>query len=412
MAKQTTTAWLIVAGLWIAMGLLFGSVQTTAGMFYRAVAGSFHLSRGMVSLLSSMTAPGLCVGMVLSGWLMQRVDAKRVMLLGAVLVGLGFVCASRAHSFAQLLASCLLSGFGSGLGAYVPVSFIIGNWFGKRSGLAMGVAMTGAAFGGSAMVMLVGWVIAKAGWRWGYVALGLPVFLIAVPLIALIRSRPNDREVAARHEPAAELTGLELGPALRSREFWLVFLALFTFGWETHSIVGHLPPYLSGIGYGTAEVSTALSAALALGSVGKIGLGWLADYIDSRLVTMASFVTGGFGMVLLIGSASRALLIAGVLVMGLSWTAPLALVPVVTMKSLGLKNYGAIFGVAAIATALGSGTGPVVLGWVYDLTGSYRDPLLINAALMAVTGLAICGCRPLAQTLVAVAEAMPLASQG
>ena len=412
MAKQTTTAWLIVAGLWIAMALLFGSVQTTAGMFYRAVASSFHLSRGMVSLLSSMTAPGLCVGMVLSGWLMRRIDAKRVMLLGALTVGIGFVCASRSHSFAQLLASCLLSGFGSGLGAYVPVSFIIGNWFGKRAGLAMGVAMTGAAFGGSGMVMLVGWVIAQAGWRWGYVALGLPVFFVAIPLIALIRSHPNEGELTARRESAAELTGLELGPALRSREFWLVFLGLFTFGWETHSIVGHLPPYLSEIGYGTAEVSAALSVALALGSVGKVGLGWLADQIDIRLVTMAAYVMGGFGMVLLIGSSSGGLLVAGVVVMGLGWTAPLALVPVVTMKSLGLKNYGAIFGIAAMATALGSGTGPVVLGWIYDLTGSYRDPLLINAALMGVTGLAMCACRPLGQTISAVPEAMALASQG
>jgi hypothetical protein len=73
------------------------------------------------------------------------------------------------------------------------------------------------------MTLVANAAIARHGWRGGYVALAIPMIVVAIPIIVLmVRSRPP--QVGARTTmpgaaPALDVPGFELAEAARTRSF-------------------------------------------------------------------------------------------------------------------------------------------------------------------------------------------------
>jgi len=392
--KQQRLAWLTVAGLWLTLAIMFGSVLPTQGLYYRPISAVFHTSREGVAMISSLSAIGMCAGGLLAGALMLWLDARRVIMIGAVLSGLSFFAAGRAPTFSALLYSNLLVGLGGGLGGLVPVSFIVGNWFGRRPGLAMGVAMAGTSLGGSVMVMIVNSLIVHFGWRISYQAMGFAPFVIVLPLMLVLRSAPPAPRADERVATSA-LPGLELPPALRTREFWIIVATEWGAGAAAGAVVPHLPAYLTGIGYRSGEAALAVSVVLGITSLGKVTLGLLADRRSGRLATVINCLLEGLGGMLLIGAARSGFLLPALVFYGLTWGTPLALLPVLTIETLGLKRYGLIAGLSNLALTIGQASGSLLAGWTFDRTGGYADAYVVMALALLINAVAVAACRPL-----------------
>ncbi|HLH78415.1 MAG TPA: MFS transporter [Candidatus Binataceae bacterium] len=408
--NERKSAAAVVVALWLCLALLWGATMSTNGMFYRPVSGAFHTSRATVSMLSSVLAFGLCGGSLVSGWLLGRFDARRIMMAGTLLLAAAYLCASQAASFQILLACHVLMGLGVGICTLIPVSFVIGDWFEKgRVGLAMGITMTGAALGGSAMVMVVGYFISKWGWRWAYFAVSIPMLLVVIPILTRLQSRPPWQTSAKRSDSrqAEGASGLEVAAALRRREFWLIALTEFLFGFVTNSMINHLAPYIEGLGYSTQRSAAILGMAFALTSVGKIALGLTTDWIGSRWAVAIDFLVYAASMGLLMGAARPALLMTGMVCWGLSFGVPIALLPLLIIQSLGLKCYGAISALISLAFTAGNFIGPIVVGRIFDLSGSYTIAFVVSLGCLMLAAFAGLACRPLIQTQAAIA---PLAA--
>jgi MFS family permease len=150
---------------------------------------------------------------------------------GATLTAASLLFASQANSYFPLLLSCFLAGLGVGMATLLPISLVIADWFREKRGIAMGVAIAGVSAGGMVMVQVAAAAIRAGGWRAGYVALALPILLIAVPLtVIVVRTRPPDgARRAATMQPQEEalsnlpeLEGFSLAEAVGMRSFWLV----------------------------------------------------------------------------------------------------------------------------------------------------------------------------------------------
>jgi len=397
--KHGQAGWLMVAGLWVCLAVLFGSATPPIGLFYKPVSADFHTTRAGVSMLSTLQALGTCAGALIAGWLLNWIDAKRVMVAGAALEGASFLLSAHAPTFNTLLMYSGLVGLGEGISTLIPVSFIVGNWFGEGAGLAMGLTMTGTSLGGSLMVGVIAVSIARGGWRHAYVVIALPIFLLVIPLIMLLRSRPPQATPTAGRSRAQDpgLAGLEVHEALRTREFWLIAASQFAFGSVGAGLLNHLVPYLQSIGYGRGRAAIAMSVVLATTSLGKISLGFITDRIGARWTVVLNFVLEALGIAALIGAARVLFLACGIGGYGLTWGTPLALLPLLTMESLGLKRYGAISGLTSIGFTAGNAFGPLAAGRVFDVTGSYTWALVGMSAGAAACALAVLGCRPLSE---------------
>jgi MFS family permease len=151
---------------------------------------------------------------------------------------------------------------------------VLANWFEDRRGLAMGIAISGTTVGGMIMTLVASSVILGWGWRSAYIALGLPMVVIVVPLLAVtVRSRPPGAVKLSVAESADRLEGFETLEALHARSFWMLVVANLCFGFAAAGAVVHMVAYLEGVGYRPGSAALAMSVFFGCAAMGKVGMG-------------------------------------------------------------------------------------------------------------------------------------------
>lgn len=408
MTKPERRAWSVVAVLVVNMLIVFGPVSTP-GVFFPPLLKTFGWDHERVSLVFSVSGAAIGLSGLAVGWMLERIEARLVMSVGIAIAGVGLLLASRANSFGLLFTALLVFGLGIGGAFNVPSSFVVANWFGgeriSRRGLAMGIVMSAASVGGMVVVEGAQYVIVNHGWRAAYLAMAVPMFVIVLPLvIAVIRSRPTDHALAMSagpdeadaHAETAEVPGLEVGEALKTRSFWLIIYANFLFAFVAGAMIVHLVTYITGIGYSASTGALTLSIVLGCTAVGQFLAGFLADTFGPRRTMAVAYVLEALGIASLIGARSPVLYVLFLLLYGCTWGAALVLVPILLLESLGLKRYGSFGGIAlGLAAALGQAAGPLVLGRVYDATGYYTDALQLIVVMLVLGAGAALICVPL-----------------
>jgi sugar phosphate permease len=398
MSARERQQWIIVASLFVTLFLVFGSGYDTFPVFLLPLVKHFAWSHARAASLQAALALAAGLTVPLIGWMLDRVEARVVMALGAALAGLSMLFASRVNSFGPMLAAYIALGLGMTGATLLPCSLVIANWFGARRGLAMGIAFAGTSLGGAGMALVASHAIASGGWRAGYVALGVPMLAIVTPLIALtVRSRPPGAAAEAVSVAAAgaALPGLELSEALRTRSFWTIAAAQFLYACVAAGMLAHMGAYFAGLGYKAAAAAEVISAIYLCTSAGKLVMGAFADRLSGRRALALDFAMAGAGLALMFKAASAAFLIPFVILSGLTMGAPLVLIPLVAVDSLGLKRFGSIMGVAGLFSTIGGAIGPIAAGRIFDVTGSYSMALVMFIAMCAAGVGASLACRPL-----------------
>jgi len=402
MTNRERQGWWIAASLFLALFLLWGSGFNTAGLFIAPFIKQFGWGRTQVSLLVAAMAFASGISSPIAGRLLERVEARGVILAGTLLSGAGLIVASRANAFAPMLVAYTILGLGLGLSTFVPTALVISNWFGERRGVALGIVMGGQSLGGMVMAPLVSWTIARTGWRAGELVLAAPMFAIVIPLVfALVRSYPPEaspsatpRAEAVVGDPFADVPGLEVPQALRTRSFWMIVAAQFLFPLAGAGAFVHMVAYLAGIGYSDAAAAMSLSLVLLFATVGQPLMGVVADRISGRRALALAFALLALSLVMLLAAGAAAMLVAFVLIFGLIVAGPIVLSPLVVAESLGLKRYGSLMGLVGFPFTLGLALGPLAAGMIYDLTSSYARAFELCAAISVVGVVASLSCVP------------------
>lgn len=398
MTKRERQGWIIVASLFATLFLVFGSGYDTAGVFFTPLLTYFKWSRAQLSTLQGGLAISAGLSAPLIGWLLDRVEARVVMVAGAAIAGVAFLIASQANSFPVMLVAYLVLGIGIGASTLLPASLVIANWFGARRGLAMGLTFAGTSLGGTVMTMVGNQAIGFGGWRAGYITLGLPMIVLVIPLVLLvIRTRPPaaESQKLSVAQAANALPGLELGEAVRTRSFWMITAAQFLFACMAAGAGLHLITYLIGLGYTAAFAAGMMSLVYLFTSVGKLAMGIFADRVSARVALTANFLAASVGMVLIFGAQRTVFLVPFVIIFGLTLGAPLVLVPLLTVESLGLKRFGSIGGIAGVFNTIGAAIGPIGAGRIFDVYGTYSLAFEIFLVMAVLGALATFACLPL-----------------
>ena len=420
MLKQKRQAWLIVAVLFAALAFIFGGTIATPGIFFAPLIREFGWSHARVSSLASSVTLGTIPGSVVVGFLLERVDTRIPIVAGAALTAGSLLFASHADSYFPLLLCYFFAGFGVAMATLLPAALVVANWFQAQRGVAMGVAIAGVSAGGMIMVQVAAAVIRADGWRAAYAALALPVLLIVIPLVlVVVRNRPPDAAVqglsleAGREARvlAQDLEGFHLTAAIRTRSFWFIAVAGFLFDFTVYGILTQLVVYLLGVGYRPAVTAIVLSLTLGLNAVGKVLFGAASDRIGARLSLALAFASIAGGIIVLFSSRETVGLAIFLLVYGPAWGAPLMLIPLITIESLGLKHYPSLGGILRVAQAAGGILGPVTLGRIFDLTGSYRPAFGLCILCAAVGAAATLGCQKFSPAVTIANEILSLQSR-
>src|SRR5215813_4216520 len=262
------SAWLVVAVSSVGLFFHFGSLLVNAfGVFLTTLCAEFHWSRGQVSMAFMLATLTAMLTMPLTGWLTDRLGARRPILVsmaafGAGYASLSFLTPNLWHLYAVFL---LLGLVGPGTSA-VPHASLISRWFTERRGLALGIAMCGTAIGGVIWPWATQALLGRFGWRNAYAISGGAVLFVAVPLLLVLLKEPsapvrsyNLVKPGISDDKADGLTSRE---ALGGGLLWLLLIAFFIISMSIQACMLHLVPMLKDRGM------TPLNAAFAASLMG------------------------------------------------------------------------------------------------------------------------------------------------
>jgi MFS family permease len=377
-AGRVFHGWIVVAAAFAITFIGFGCAYTFSA-FVQPLQQEFGASRGSVALAFSLSGFVYFGFGLVSGRLADRWGARRLAMLGMLLVGAGFALASQARTLLQVyLAYGLGVGFGIGC-AYVPVIGTVQRWFDRQRALASGLAVAGIGVGTLVMPPLAAALIEQVGWRSAYLYIGIAAAVVGVAIATLIVSNPRELELSS--------DGMSLREAVASSAFKRMYVACFAGSLGAFVPFIHLVPYARDIGIDTGTAATLIAIIGAGSTAGRFFLGGVADRMGRARFLSVTYVGMMFAMLLWAVAGSLPWLIAFAGVFGVFYGGWVAVLPSVVMDLFGRRNVSSIIGALGTSVALGTLIGPSAAGFLFDVTSSYVWPIVTAAAANLVAAL-------------------------
>lgn len=379
----------LVSCLVCQMGLGLGGY--VFAVFLKPVALEMGWSRTAFAAVGGPLLLGMALASPLVGALTVRLGARAVFAAAITLVAAALLGLSVMEELWQFyLLGLLLGAAVTGLGD-IPAGAVVAQWFGRRRGLALGLAYIGSNLGGALVPIVATAVAARSSWRTALQVLAAGGWLLIVPFALFgIRERRETRDEPA--SPAPPHPGLTLAEAARTPAFWLLGTVLFLFYFYYLGVNNHLVAFLSDAGLSDQAAARGFGAAVAVGIAGKLVMGLAVDRVPVRRAAVATFALMALGSLALLGVARLPVLLPPfLLVHGFTVAAENVLLPLLVVDCFGVRHLARIYGTLMLALLPGGAAGPLFAGWIFDRRGAY-DPAFAVFALgncLAVIALAV-----------------------
>lgn len=397
--------WYIVSVAFVASMMSAGIQAYGLGVFVTPMTTELGWSRTDISLgQTASTAVSGIIGLFMGG-ILDRRGGRALTVGGALIAGVGFILLGQVHTLWQyyaVKAGVLTLGM-AGMGGMVA-NVVVSNWFIRRRGRAIAITAMGTSFAAIIVPSLAAQMIDAFGWRTAWAVLGVAVWVLVIPLAALVmRRRPEDhglvpdgRYIAPRagDRLAAQRASVEgvrwtRAQAMRTPALWMLIL---TFGFGSMgfgAMLLHLIPFLTDSGYTRVQAAGAFSMLGVAGLISKPVWGIIADRVPSRFAAAAEFALLAFGIFAISVAPTLSLMYAAIFLMGVGVGGVITLQETVWADYFGRLTLGTVRAVGRPFTIVSSAGGPVLAGLAYDLRQSYEIAFLIFIGAYAIAAFLI-----------------------
>ena len=385
--KESPYRWVIV-GIGALMGCVSIGALFSLAVFKNPMALSTQWSQAGISAAMTINFLVLAFGSFFWGSVSDRFGPRIVTLIGAVLLGLALVLASRAKTLLQFQ---LTFGFLMGLSVsafFAPMIAAVTGWFETRRSLAVSLVSAGVGVAPMTVAPFATWLLGRTDWRSAMLIIGLGAWALLLPTALFVRRPPPALPAGAGDVVAP--ANMSVSQAITSKHFLILGFTFFACCAAHSGPIFHIISYATWCGIG-AMAATSIYSVEGLGGLGgRLLLGLLADKFGAKWV----LVTGLFVQSLAISAylAARELgefyVIAAIF--GIAYGGVMPLYAVLAREYFGQKIMGAVFGAATMLSSLGMAIGPLAGGWVFDRFGTYAWLYVGSASIaLAATLLAL-----------------------
>lgn len=388
--------WVVVAITGLTL-LVSAGVRSAPGVFLLPLVSDPALgwSRDTISLAVALGLVLFGLAGPLTGWLMSRIGARLVMLLGMLLVGLSMgISAFMTRQWQMFLFWGALGGLGTGLASSVLGAAVANRWFVERRGMVTGMFGAATSAGQLIFIPILTWLVLNIGWRNSSFALAGAGLLLVPLILLLMRNDPADlglRPLGASEVATTLALGAEHGimqRALRSPEFWLLSATFFVCGATSNGLIGtHLQPYAIDCGLAPTVAAGSLALMGSMNFVGTLTSGWLTDRFDPRKLLCVYYGFRGLSLLLLPFVHNQFGLAAFAVLFGLDYIATVPPTTALVADSFGRRNVGTVFGWVFCAHQVGASLAAWLGGVAREQFGSYGVAFLVAGVIAIAAGM-------------------------
>ena len=391
--------WAVVIACGIIASFSWGLGFYGLGVYLHALNRLHGWSAGLISVAVTAYYTLSAGCLVVVGGLIDRHGPRGVLTYGVVTMAAAVALLGVITAPWQLFAVYLVMATSWSCLSSTGLSSTLLPWFGRRQGLAMTLALTGASVSGMVLVPILVALVQRHGFRLATLAVAAALLAIGLPLVwGVIGPRPTSEQVASERRrdgpsaPAAE------GPrqsriwtrpqVLREPRLWTLMVP---FALALAAQVGFLVHQISvlepAIGEGRAALTVSATTVAAL--LGRIVLGVLSDRVDLRKLSAVNIGAQGAALAAMGAWPSPAVLIAASLVFGLGVGNLITFPPLLARAEFGPRSFGTVFGIVGAVTQAGVALGPGLMGVLHDALGSYQPALWCLVTLEALAAAAV-----------------------
>jgi predicted MFS family arabinose efflux permease len=376
-ANRHLPLWLLILIVGIIVGVSMGRTQSM-GLYLPVVTQALDVGREPFALAMALAQLMMGFGAPLSGGLIDRFGAGRIILLCVLATVAGLYLMYAATSATDLLLSGVLMGVGvSGTGVTSLVGTVGRLAPADRRLSAIASIGMAAGIGGFVALPVMHLLIELVGWQQSLLWL-MAITVLLIPIAWPISGRPARQDGPTRAQTFREA----LGEALRHPSYWLLTAGFFVCGFHVAFIVVHLPAFAADQGLPSWVGPYALSVVGIANIVGTFLAGRSGRLVEKR--QGLGFIYLGravlfFGFLYLPMTPTTIIVLCGLL--GLLWLATIPLTSGLVATFFGTQWMSMLFGIVFLSHQLGSFLGVWLAGRLYDLTHSYDAMWWISIAL-------------------------------
>ena len=365
------------------LGTVLVSLERQYGWSRTALSGAFSLAR----------VEGAILGPI-EGVLVDRVWTRRMVLIGFILMELGFVWLSQVDTLWEVYAAFMTISLGSGLGGWLAIVAMVNNWFEKRRSFAMSIAMSGIHLGG---LLVPIFALSIENYEFSATTIGVGIILLIVvgPATWIIRSKPEDmglapdgvsvveesRELLGTSDPSEGESDFTVMQALKTPAFWILTVTQISSSVSIVTLALHLVPKLTDMGMTLSSAGTVVLVYTVVALPAQSIAGYLAERLPKIImISFFLFLQGaGIALIALFDNVIMAYLFAFLYGIGFGGRTPL--ITAIRGDYFGRKAFATIMGVSQFPMNLAMIVAPLFAGYMFDTTGTYIVPFMTFSVL-------------------------------
>jgi MFS family permease len=275
------------------------------------------------------------------------------------------------------------------------VNILVAPWFDRKLGLALGLAMNGASFGGIVIAPAVLLLVQLIGPARGLRVAAVAMLIMLVPLALTVARRhlgqlglAPDGDVTGPTPRSAPAQGATRRTPYRTLAYWTISIP---FGLGLAAQVGflmHEVAFLTPIlGLGGAGMALSLTTVVAV--VGRVLLGSGGDRMPPRRAAALTFLIQIGGLALLVWRPSVLVVYAGCILVGFAVGSMTTLPGLLVQREFPGGQFASTVSSIVATNQVVYAFSPGVIGLLRDATGSYTAALWMCITLLALATIVV-----------------------
>ncbi len=385
--------WVILGVCWLAYIVAFMQ-RLSVGPLAPFLKEDLDLTSAQVGLFMSAAAFGYMLTLIPSGWLVDRIGVRWLLLIGELFGGIFIVSMFTVTSFTQGLIFMALAGMG--MGCLMPsTTKAVLVWFpAKERATAMGLKQTAVNIGGIITATTLPAVALALGWHYGFLGIGFIAVVIGIVSFILYKPPPQSVNVDTSEPAISSGPRPSVRGVFKSRDIWLVIAAGMCLNAVEFSAMAYFVLYLKeALLIAVVTAGFFLAFLEAGGAFGKPISGLISDRLfhggRKKVFIVLCCIAFAMGMILffLPQGTPAWLIILISLIFGFGAIGWGGLNLTLIGEFAGRELAGTVTGMSVVFLMLANMAGPPIFGYIVDATGSYRMAWLFLAILAIIAAL-------------------------